>query len=207
MSPEDFQIFSLAFAQRSKSLRESAETLRLASSEEASLDIAEDVRAEGTFLRHFLEYEAAIEVVFLHYVTGGLAIGGWAPKSIIATSNTDAVKRLIKGGAQFLSWAKPSSVRDYAERCFEDGKPFVDIFLSRASTLSDCEKIRNRIAHPSIEAQIGFAEVQRNLFRTERPFQMTPGQALRVRAGRGSTHLVRLASVMEDVVLGLCNHA
>lgn len=155
--------------------------LPIASADTPTTDEDSDALAEAFFLRIFAGYERDLEKLFLHYVAGGSSLSGRAASGYLRPRDESHARALIKGSARFLNWAKPSTIRDTASNYIENGWPLADIIGAKTADLSDCEKVRNRIAHASPEASSEFAAVQRNLFRTERPFTISPGQLLRTR--------------------------
>jgi len=189
MNLEKLRTFITDINERHRLLSDRLDTIDPASSEYPSKDQEADALLEALFLRFFTQYEADLEVLFLHYVTRGVSISGVAAPTLLAVSDEDKARRLVKAGNRFLSWAKPRYIQEKAETYMEHGWPFVDIIATNSQILGDCEKVRNRIAHQSIEAASAFAEVQRNLFGTDRPFVMSPGQLLRARR-KGSPRLV-----------------
>ena len=148
-----------------------------------------DVALEALFLRTFTHYEEMLEQLFFHYVTGGVSISGTFANTFLAIADETHARRLVRAGYNFLSWSKPADVKTMASNYLDRGWPLVDMLGMQTDTLNDCTKIRNRIAHRSAEARNGFSAVQRNLFQTERLFDMSPGQLLRCRY-RGRRKLV-----------------
>jgi hypothetical protein len=175
--------------------------LDAASAEVESVDQPADVAAEGLFLRAFTEYESNLERLFFHYVTGGASIQGQSAETYLSVIDEQIARKLVKAGWRFLSWAKPDALRDTASVYMKDGWPIVDILSTKTQEISDCERIRNRIAHNSVEAAIHFNSVQRNLFTTERLFQISPGQLLRVRHKKHKgLNLTYFAEIMNEII-------
>ena len=147
-------------------------------------DEAADIMLEALFLRTFTRYEEMLERLFLHYVTGGSSLSGIAGLSFLSITDEAKARHLVRAGFAFLRWSKPADARTMAANYLDRGWPFVDTLGVSTDTLNDCAKIRNRIAHRSDESRTHFAAVQRNLFQTERLFDMSPGQLLRCRYRR-----------------------
>jgi hypothetical protein len=185
-------------------LSEQLQDVTAASADSQSENESADIALEALFLRTFTSYEEILERLFLHYVTGGRSISGSLATSFLSITDEIHARRLVRAGFNFLSWSKPADVKTMASNYLERGWPFVDMLGVYTDTLNDCTKIRNRIAHRSAEAQSGFAAVQRNLFQTERLFDMSPGQLLRCRY-RGRRKLVlqhyneSLASTLQTI--------
>jgi ABC-type cobalamin transport system ATPase subunit len=111
---------------------------------------------------------------------------------------------VTKAGYKFLSWAKPQETRATADNYIENGWPISDMINAKSQELSDCERIRNRIAHNSLEAVMNFNAVQRNLLRTERLFPISPGQFLRIRNARlKKLHIGHYLDVMRDTLAAI----
>lgn len=167
-----------------------ADQLDAASADVESVDHNSDAIAEALFLRVFTAYESDVEKIFLHYVTGGASLQGVRANSYLSITDEPLARKLTKGALKFLSWAKPDEIKRTAEIYLENGWPIAAMMSSASHYLADCERVRNRIAHNSIEAMQQFNTAQRNLLATERLFTITPGQFLRIRNPRlRKTHI------------------
>ena len=113
-------------------------------------------------------------------------------------------RKITRAGWRFLSWAKPQDIRTTAENYIENGWPISDMMRAKSHELSDCERVRNRIAHNSIESRLRFNVVQRNLLQTERLFPITPGQLLRIRSTRlKKLYIGHFLDVMNDTLIAI----
>lgn len=184
MTPDELIAQQDAIAMRHEYMMGAIAHLPVASESTESTDHQSDAYAEALFLRAFTAYENDLEKLFLHYVTGGLSLDGKAANSYLKVTDEAVARRLTKAGYKFLSWAKPQDIRTTADNYIENGWPISGMMSAKSQDLSDCERVRNRIAHNSLEAQINFNVVQRNLLQTERLFSITPGQFLRIRNTR-----------------------
>jgi hypothetical protein len=181
---DDLITLNEAVGAQRDALTERLMAFAVAPADAPSDDETADIALEALFLRMFTIYEERLERLFLHYVTGGQSISGIGAHTFLSITDERLAKRLVRAGYNFLSWSKPAEVRTMASNYLDRGWPFVDMLGISTETLSDCTKIRNRIAHRSDEAQSHFSAVQRNLFQTERLFEMSPGQLLRCRFRR-----------------------
>jgi hypothetical protein len=181
MTADELTTLREVVAERHRLLSERVAELAVAASEEPSTDIVSDTLLEGYFLQLFTGYEQDIERLFLHYVTGGAGASGQVALSYLQVGDESIARRLVRAGWKFLSWAKPDNIREIASTYIQNGWPLADMMAGRTQELADCERIRNRIAHRSIEADLQYRVVQRNLFGTERLFDMSPGHLLRTR--------------------------
>ena len=184
MTPEELVEFRDSIAQRHAAIYELVDSLDAAPMDTASQDHRSDSIAEALFLRAFTAYETDVERLFLHYVTGGTTLQGVQAKSYLSLQDEAQARKLTKAGFRFLNWAKPQDIKATAENYIEHGWPIVEMMATKTQVLSDCERVRNRIAHNSIEAAQQFNTVQRNMLATERLFDITAGQFLRIRSTR-----------------------
>lgn len=191
MTPQALLDLAETVKLRRVDLNHTLSEIKFAPSDAPTDDPAMDITMEALFLRVFTEYEADLERLFLHYVTGGASISARHARSYLAARDETHARRMVVNGFRFLSWAKPSAVRETAKNYLENGWPITDVLASKTQDITDCEKIRNRIAHRSVEAAADFAAVQRNLFQTERVFPITPGHVLRTRFRGKSQHVLR----------------
>jgi len=167
-------------------------------------DTRADAYAEALFLRSFATYESDVEQLFLHYVTGGTSLGGEPANTYLRVTDITLARKLTRAGWRFLSWSKPQEIRTTADTYIEEGWPISNIMSAKSQELADCERIRNRIAHRSIESLQQFNVVQRNLLRTERLFPISPGQLLRIRSARlRKLYLGHYLDVMTDTLVSI----
>jgi hypothetical protein len=186
MSPENLILLRDAIETRHIASNDLADQLDAAPADIESEDYKSDAIAEALFLRVFTAYESDVEKIFLHYVTGGASLQGARANSYLSITDEVSARKLTK----FLSWAKPDEIKRTAEIYLENGWPIAAMMSAASHYLADCERVRNRIAHNSIEAMQQFNTAQRNLLATERLFTITPGQFLRIRNPRiRKTHI------------------
>lgn len=201
MTPEELQQHRDELAARHARVLALVEELDPASADAASDDHKSDGFAEAIFLRAFTAFEADVERLFLHYVTGGASLSGGQANSYLSVADEAHARRLTKGANRFLGWAKPQDIKAIAETYIENGWPLVDMLATKTQVLADCERVRNRIAHNSLEAMQQFGVVQRNYLGTERLFHLTPGQFLRIRNGRLRTlHITHFLDTLTETV-------
>lgn len=201
MTPVEMIVYRDAITARHASMVEAIGQIAAASDSVESIDYQSDAYAEALFLRAFTAYENDLEKLFLHYVTGGLSLDGKAASTYLKLTDEIAARRLTRAGYKFLSWAKPQDIRATADNYIENGWPISNMMNAKSQDLSDCERVRNRIAHNSIEALVNFNIVQRNLLQTERLFPITPGQFLRIRNTRlKKLHIGHYFDVMNETL-------
>jgi hypothetical protein len=151
----------------------------VSSSEMPDSDFAANILAEGAFIRCFTLWESAVERAFIYFCEGGAALNGVQPICRLANCGPSEIRSILTNGMRFLDWSSPRIIRERAALYFEHGLPFEISVGGKSAVLSDMQKLRNRIAHNSVESLNGYLEVQRNNFNTERTFDFPPGQMLR----------------------------
>lgn len=204
MTPAELGDFYNEISDRHTSIMENIFELDPAPADSESDDTKADTYAEALFIRAFATYESDIEKLFLHYVTGGTSLGGDSANTYLRVTDVTLARKLTRAGWRFLSWSKPQEIRTTADTYIEEGWPISSIMNAKSQELADCERIRNRIAHRSIESLRQFNIVQRNLLRTERLFSISPGQLLRIRNSRLRTlHLSHYLGVMTDTLVAI----
>ena len=177
------------------------EQMNAAPLDKESSDQQADALAEGLFLRAFTAYENSIEKLFLHYVTGGASLGGAMANTYLSVTDETLARTVTLAGRKFFSWGKRESIQATARNYMENGWPISDMMNERSEALTDCQRIRNRIAHSSLHSRSEFDLVQRHLLRTERIFSITPGQLLRIRSAKSrGLHLEHYLDVMYDTL-------
>jgi len=185
----DLLTIEAEFLRKSQEYRGIMRQLSLASADALDLNTQENIIAEGTFVRHFTLWERSLEAAFIYFCQGGESLAGTQHICRLANCDGVMVRKILGAGQKYIDWAVPGNVRERAKLFFEEGRPFHDPMIGKADVLADAQKIRNVIAHDSLEAWNSFAQVQRNNFQTERNFPMSPGQMPRARTARSATSL------------------
>ncbi len=201
MTPQELVDFGTAAQVRHDGFIERVHTLDAASADIPSNDDRQDAFAEAIFIRAFTAYENDLERLFLHYVTGGATRRNVVANTYLRITDEAHARTLTKAGFSFLSWAKPEQTRKTAQNYMEHGWPINATLSAKSQPLADCERVRNRIAHKSLEALFEFNVVQRNMLQTERLFPISPGQFLRIRSARlRKLHLAYYLETMNDTL-------
>lgn len=178
----DLQLIEAEFFGKHQEYRQIISNTPLASADTADADTAASIVAEGTFIRYFTLWENSIEKSFIYFCQGGVTLSGVQPVCRLANCDADAVRRILTNGQRYLDWSNQKNIRERAHLFLENGTPFYDPVIGKSNVLSDAEKLRNVIAHDSLESWNGYRGVQRHNYQTERSFNMAPGQMLRTLA-------------------------
>lgn len=184
MTPDEMLELQQSIIQRHVAFTEITADLAVAPSDSISTDIISDTSVEAIFLRAFTSYENDVERIFIHYVTGGATLNNLRPTSYLSTTDGTLARNIVKGANKFISWAQADSLAKTAKLYMHEGWPLAVVVSANSQFLSDGERVRNRIAHNSPEAIQQFKIVQRNMLGTERIFDLSPGQFLRIKHTR-----------------------
>ena len=180
----DLQLIEAEYLAKHQEYSQFIQKLPLASSDSPDNDTASTILAEGVFLRYFTLWENSIEKSFIHYCQGGVTLNGHQPLCRLTNCDGQAVRKILTGSQRYLDWSNQRLIRERSQLFFDNGMPFYNPIIGKSHILTDAEKIRNVIAHDSVESWNSYREVQRNNFQTERNFPMAAGQLLRARARR-----------------------
>jgi hypothetical protein len=170
------------FLAKHQEYRQILNSTPLALSDAPDTNTSASIIAEGTFIRYFTLWENSIERSFIYFCEGGVTLNGVQPVCRLANCSATEIRKILTNGLRYLDWSSQKTIRERANLFFENGSPFYGPVVGKSAVLSDIEKLRNMIAHASIESANGYKEVQRNNFKTERNFEMAPGHLLRVLA-------------------------
>ena len=100
-----------------------------------------------TAWEHFLEHS------FIHYTLGGTSLRGNKPVCYINPRDETHSDLIIKGNSQYPDWATHSAIIKMAEKIFEDGEPYKSVLQMASSSFTAMKKIRNEIAHNSLNSK------------------------------------------------------
>ncbi|BDC49805.1 hypothetical protein F183_A21210 [Bryobacterales bacterium F-183] len=178
----ELQTIEAEFLAKHQEYRSILSALPLAPADSLDTDLSACIVAEGTFIRYFTLWENSVEKAFIHFCQGTTTLNGKQPVCRLANCSADVVRKILTAERKFLDWSDQRYIRDRATLYFDNnGMPFYNPIIGKAHVLADAQKIRNVIAHDSLESWNSYRAVQRNNFQTERTFAMSPGQMLRSR--------------------------
>lgn len=117
-----------------------------------------DLLIEAAFFNTFRHYENFIREAFLLCCLEKVVK---RPKitSYIKAKNFEHSEKLIKSTSQFLDWAHPDKLVSRAELYLENGHPFKAIINTHKTSLLSFKRLRNHIAHDSIESLSDYKKV------------------------------------------------
>lgn len=118
--------------------------------------------SESILARAFRRYEHFIEQTFLLYCQGRPSASGQTVGSYLKPRNADHARSLVQSGMTFLEWNSPDNVIDRSKVYLLPDSPIFTAVTTYSSRLSRIRKVRNAIAHSSVEAQTQFLKVVRD---------------------------------------------
>lgn len=116
---------------------------------------------EGILARAFSRYEAFIEQAFLLYCQEKPSASGRRVRSYLSPRSAAHARSLVQSGMMFLEWNSPDNVIERSTVYLFPDSPIFVAMTSFRSRLSNIRKVRNAIAHYSLEAQTQFLKVVR----------------------------------------------
>ncbi len=123
-----------------------------------------DLLVEAIFFSAFRAYENFLREIFLLHCMGKEWSKRRKPASYLNSLNFDHTERLIKSSMPFLDWTSPDTVINRSELYLKDGFPFKIPISSNISALREFKKLRNHIAHNSMESFLEFQKVVKNYY-------------------------------------------
>lgn len=117
-----------------------------------------DLLVESVFFNSFRHYENFIREAFLLCCQEKVRK---RPKivSYIKAKNFEHTEKLIKSTSPFVDWAHPDKLIQRSELFLENGHPFKAILTTHRVSLLDFKRLRNHIAHDSMESLSDFKKV------------------------------------------------
>lgn len=185
----DLQEISVNFHGIVNDLQLTINGMRYASADHPDSNLHDDLVMQAAFIKAFTEFENSLELIFLHYSVGNKSLALFVPDFRLRNCSELQARDIVKSDSRYLDWSSVSVVRERAKRFFSDGEPFLSTHGASADALARAERIRNRIAHNSLEARAPFQEVILHHFKTGRIFDMQPGQLLRSRLKKPAMHI------------------
>lgn len=110
------------------------------------------VLTEAIFFAAFRAYEHFMGNIFILYCCGVQPNKRRLIRPYLKPRTLKHAEELIKSSMPFLDWSSPDSVIERAETYLKEGYPIKDVISSNIEPLRDLKRIRNHIAHMSIES-------------------------------------------------------
>lgn len=133
---------------------------------------------ETVFFRCYRHYENFVREVFLLYCREKNTLNGKRVYSYLKPSSYLHTEELIKSSMPFLDWTNPDTIIQRSELYLQKGFPIKLVYTSHKDELNKYKKIRNHIAHNSVESYAQYIKVVRGHFGVLPLTVPTPGKFL-----------------------------
>lgn len=141
---------------------------------------------ESVLIRAFRAHENFVERMFLSYLVGDAREDGTSVVSFASPRDREHARRMVSSGAaRFIDWSDPSTVRERCGVFFEQDDPVYTAVGGKSSELTWMKKVRNHVAHNSVESAAQFAGVLRVVLLIEPAPTPSPGEFLQLIPTKG----------------------
>lgn len=135
---------------------------------------------ESVLLRAFRAHENYVERLFLSYLVGDITEDGKVVASFASPRDREHARKMVSSSAsaRFLDWSEPATIRERCGVFFEQDDPVYTAVGGKSTELTWMKKVRNHVAHNSVESATQFAGVLRAVLLTEPTPIPSPGDFL-----------------------------
>jgi hypothetical protein len=120
-----------------------------------------DLLVESIFFAAFRSYEGFIREIFVLYTLEKQSNRKPKVKSYLKARNFEHAEQMIKSSMEFLDWTSPDNIINRSELFLVNGHTIKLPYTINRQQLSAFKKIRNHIAHNSIESELQFEKIVR----------------------------------------------
>lgn len=139
----------------------------------------QELLVESMFFNGYRSYEGFIREVFILYCMEKKSSKRPNAKSFLKPNNFLHAEQLLRSSMAFLDWTNADTVIERAELFLNNGHPIKLPYTTHKVQLNNFKKIRNHIAHNSIESEIHFSKVVQGYYHGIMPLSIpTPAQYL-----------------------------
>lgn len=127
-------------------------------------------------------------------------------KSYLKPKDFAHAELLIKSSMPFLDWTKPDDVIARAELYLENGHPIKLPYTTNLQKLKGFKKLRNHIAHNSLESEFQFEKLVSNYYSGIKPLILpSPGQYLMLssKSKKGNYLLLDFFDIVKKISIDL----
>ena len=134
---------------------------------------------ESIFFAAFKTYEGFIREIFVLYCLEKQTPSKTLIKSYLKPKNFEHSELLVKSSMPFLDWTNPEIIIERSELYLENGYPIKLPYTANLQQLRNFKKLRNHIAHNSLETETQYEKLVRSYYNGIKPMIIpTPGQYL-----------------------------
>jgi len=152
-----------------------------------------ELMVESIFFASFRSYEGFIREIFVLYCLEKKTPTKQNIKSFLKPKNFEHSELLVKSSMPFLDWTSPETVIERSELYLKDGYPIKLPYTTNLQQLKDFKKLRNHIAHNSLESETQYEKLVRNYNNGIKPLIIpSPGKYLMLPSKRQVTNYLLL---------------
>lgn len=152
-----------------------------------------ELMVESIFFASFRAYEGFIREIFLLYCLEKTTTTKRNIKSYLKPRNFEHSELLVKSSMPFLDWTSPETIIERAELYLENGYPIKLPYTTNLQQLRDFKRLRNHIAHNSLESETQYEKLVRLYYNGIKPLQMPlPGRYLMLPSRRRASNYLLL---------------
>lgn len=137
-----------------------------------------ELLVESIFFAGFRNYEGFLREIFLLYCLEKQPVRNTIVHSYLKPMNFKHSEQLIKSSMKHLDWTSPDTVIARSEVYLQNGHPIKLPYTTNRQQLFDFKRIRNHIAHNSVESQDEYERVIKRYYGVIPLKIPTPGQFL-----------------------------
>ena len=151
-----------------------------------------ELLVESIFFAAYRSYEGFLREIFLLYCLEKQPKRKPKVKSFLKPKDFEHSEQLIKSSMPFLDWTSPDKVIERSEIYLQNGHPIKLPYTANLQPLREFKKIRNHIAHNSVESQNDYEKVINNYF-SYIPLKVpSPGQFLMLSSKKNTGNYILL---------------
>lgn len=156
---------------------------------------------ESIFFNGFRDYENLVRDIFILYTQEKKRTNGRKVKSFLQPKDFFHAENLIKSSMSLLDWNSPNTIIERSELYLKDGYPIKAPYTSNRTQLTNYKRLRNHIAHNSVESLSGYNKVLRSYYGVNPLKTPTVGEYLLLTSKVDNTkyHLLEFFDLLEDM--------
>lgn len=156
---------------------------------------------ESIFFNAFRDYENLVRDVFILYTQEKKRSNGQKVKSYLKPKDFFHAENLIKSSMPFLDWNSPDTLISRSELYLKDGYPIKDPYSANRTELTNFKRLRNHIAHNSVESLSAYKKVLRSYYGVNPLRVPSVGEYLLLTSKTDNTkyHLLEFFDLLEDM--------
>ena len=166
-----------------------------------------ELLVESIFFSAFRSFEGFLREVFILYCMEKQSSKRPKVKSYLKPRTFEHTEQMIKSSMEYLDWTNPSTLVERSEMYLaNNGHPIKLPITTNLQQLKEFKKIRNHIAHNSIESETHFIKIVRTYNNGVQPLRIpNPGEYLMFTSKRNRSNylLLDFLDLMKQLAIDL----